>query len=158
MTYGVMTMNFKDLNLKNSYKSCGEENFADSFINPALKCAKLYQRSVGFFSSTVFTPIINGIVTLSRNGGNIQLVASPRLNSEDMQAIELGYKTREEIMNNAFSRDFMESMEALEEVHLQLLTQLIAKGTLDIKIAVTSSNGMYHDKLGILEGKPAAFK
>lgn len=144
-------MGFRDLEIKKSYISCGEENIAKSFLVPALKQTKLYQRSVGFFSSGVFEPIIDGIVTLARNDGRIQLVASPHLNEEDVNAINLGYLKREEIITNAFSRDFIAEIDALDDSKLKLLAALIAKGTLDIKIAVTETAGIYHDKLGILE-------
>lgn len=144
-------MSFKDLNIKLSYISCGEENIADAFLIPALKQAKKYQRSVGFFSSGVFGPIIDGIVGLSRNGGTIEIIASPKLNEEDMEAISLGYQHRTQIIENAFSRDFVSEIESLDDAKLQLLATLIANGTLDIKIAVTETDGIYHDKFGILE-------
>lgn len=80
-------MGLKDLDIKKSYISCGDENIAKSFLVPALKHTKLYQRSVGFFSSSVFEPILDGVVALARNGGNIQLIASPRLNEEDAESI-----------------------------------------------------------------------
>lgn len=144
-------MSLKDLDIKLSYISCGEENIAKSFLVPALKHTKCYRRSVGFFSSGVFGPIIDGIVSLSRNGGKIELIASPQLSDEDINAINLGYQKREEIIESAFSRDFMKELDALDDAKLQLLVALIANGTLDIKIAVTESNGIYHDKLGILE-------
>lgn len=144
-------MGFRDLDIKKSYISCGEENIAKAFLVPALKQTALYQRSVGFFSSSVFEPIIDGIVALSRNDGRIQLVASPQLSEDDINAINLGYQKREEIITNAFSRDFMAGIDALDDAKLKLLAALIAKGTLDIKIAVTQSLGIYHDKLGILE-------
>ena len=144
-------MSFRDLDIKLSYISCGEENIAKSFLVPTLKCAKRYRRSVGFFSSGVFGPIIDGIVALSRNGGKIELIASPQLTDEDINAINLGYQKREEIINNSFSRDFLREAEELDDEKLQLLVALIANGTLDIKIAVTESTGIYHDKLGILE-------
>lgn len=144
-------MSLKNLDIKLSYISCGEENIAKSFLVPALKHTKRYRRSVGFFSSGVFGPIIDGIVALSRNGGKIELIASPQLSDEDIKAIDLGYQKREEIINAAFSRDFMKELDALDDAKLQLLVALIANGTLDIKIAVTESNGIYHDKLGILE-------
>ena len=67
-------MSFKDLDIKLSYISCGEENIAKSFLNPTLKQAKSYKRSVGFFSSGVFGPIIDGIVALARNGGKLNLL------------------------------------------------------------------------------------
>ena len=81
-------MSFKDLDIKLSYISYGESGIAKSFLVPALKKAKTYQRSVGFFSSGVFAPIIDGIVALSRNGGKIQLIASPKLSEEDKDVFE----------------------------------------------------------------------
>lgn len=144
-------MSYKDLDIKLSYISCGESNIAESFLVPVLKHTKLYRRSVGFFSSGVFGAIIDGIVALSRNNGKIQLIASPRLQEEDIIAINLGYQKRDEIIKNAFSRDFFKEMEQFDDIRLQLLVALIANETLDIKIAVTESIGIYHDKFGILE-------
>jgi len=144
-------MGLKDLDIKKSYISCGDENIAKSFLVPALRHTKLYQRSVGFFSSSVFEPILDGVVALARNGGRIQLIASPRLNEEDIQAITLGYEKRDAIIQNAFTRDFIAEVEGFDEIRLQVLIDLIAKGTLDIRIAVTDTVGIYHDKLGILE-------
>ncbi len=144
-------MSFSDLDIKLSYISCGEENIAQSFLLPALKQAKRYQRSVGYFSSSVFAPVLDGIVALSRRGGKIELVASPQLNEEDIKAIHLGYEKREETVASAFTRDFVAAMEELDDDRLRLLAALIANGTLDIKIAIANTAGMYHDKLGILE-------
>ena len=144
-------MNFKDLEIHRSYISYGQDNIASSFLVPALKCTIKYQRSVGFFSSGVFGPIIDGIVGLSRNGGKIELIASPNLSEDDIKAISLGYKEREQIIENVFSRDFVTELEKLDDAKLKLLASLIANSTLDIKIAVTDKAGIYHDKLGILE-------
>lgn len=144
-------MSFKDLDIKISYASYGSDNIVDSFLVPALKQTKTYRRSVGFFSSGVFGPIIDGIVALSRNRGKIQLIASPQLSEDDVNAINIGYKKREEIISSAFDRDFITAIEELDDAKLQLLAALIANDTLDIKIAVTNGAGMYHDKLGILD-------
>lgn len=144
-------MSFKELNLKKSYISCGEENIASAFLNPALKYAKNYKRSVGFFSSGVFEPLIEGITAIARNKGTIQLIASPHLSEDDIDAINKGYELREKILEDAFSKDFVEEVDKLDDIRLKLLIDLIAKGILDIKIAITETSGMYHDKLGILE-------
>ena len=144
-------MSFRDLDIKLSYISYGEEGIAKSFLVPALKETKTYQRSVGFFSSGVFAPIIDGIVALSRNRGKIQLIASPKLSEEDIQAIQIGYQKRQEIISSAFTKDFVASVDELDDMKLNLLATLIANGTMDIKIAVTDAAGFYHDKLGILE-------
>lgn len=144
-------MSFRELDLKRSYISYGGDNIAQAFLTPALMHTKLYRRSVGFFSSNVITSIIDGIVALARNDGKIQLIASPNLSAEDVNAINLGYQMREEIVKKAFEHEFTTALEELDDSALQLLATLIADGILDIKIAVTSNSGIYHDKLGILE-------
>ena len=144
-------MTYQELEIKRSYVSMGQENIAKSFLTPALKCTKSYKRSVGFFSSSVLQPIVDGIVALARNNGQIQLIASPNLTEDDIQAISTGYAAREKVINASFTRDFMKEIEVFDDAKLQLLATLIARGTLDIKIAVTDTLGIYHDKLGILE-------
>ena len=144
-------MTYHELEIKRSYVSVGQENIAKSFLTPALKCTKSYKRSVGFFSSSVLQPIVDGIVALARNNGQIQLIASPNLTEDDIQAISTGYAAREKVINASFTRDFMKEIEVFDDAKLQLLATLIARGTLDIKIAVTDTLGIYHDKLGILE-------
>lgn len=153
-------MNYKDIDIKRSYISCGEDGIADALIVPALKCTNHYYRSVGYFSSGVFDTIMDGIPTFVRNGGDIKMIASPKLNNEDIEAINLGYEEKERIIGNAFSREFLEEVENFDDSRLALLAELIARGILDIKIAVTNTLGDYHDKLGILEdfeGNKVAF-
>lgn len=144
-------MTFKELNIQRSYISFGDDNIAKSFLVPALKCTKVYKRSVGFFSSGVFKPIMDGIVGLVRNQGKIQLIASPNLSKEDIEAINAGYEQREKIIESAFTRTFTQEIETFDDEKLKLLVELIARDILDIKIAVTDTIGEYHDKLGILE-------
>jgi len=148
---GDERMNYKDMDIKRSYISCGEDGIADALIVPALKCTNHYCRSVGYFSSGVFDTIMDGIPTFVRNGGDIKMIASPKLNDEDIEAINLGYEEKERIIGNAFSRGFLEEVENFDDSRLALLAELIARGVLDIKIAVTNTLGDYHDKLGILE-------
>lgn len=153
-------MNYKDMDIKRSYISCGEDGIADALIIPALKCTNHYCRSVGYFSSGVFETIMDGIPTFVRNGGDIKMIASPKLNDEDIDAINLGYEEKERIIGNAFSRGFLEEVENFNDSRLALLAELIARGVLDIRIAVTNTLGDYHDKLGILEdfeGNKVAF-
>ncbi len=88
------------------------------------------------------------------------MIASPKLNDEDIDAINLGYEEKERIIGNAFSREFLEEVENFNDSRLALLAELIARGVLDIRIAVTKTLGDYHDKLGILEdfdGNKVAF-
>lgn len=144
-------MDYKHMDIKYSYTSKSDVNIADSFLIPALKCTSIYKRSVGFFCSSVLNSIMDGIITLARNGGRIRLIASPQLSEEDIQAINLGYEHKDSLISAAFTRDFVKEIEQLNDIRLQMLYDLIRKGILDIKIAVTEDIGIYHDKLGILK-------
>ena len=144
-------MTFKELDIAHSYISQGDNNIADSFLNPVLKCAKEYKRSVGFFSSGVLDTIMDGMIALVRNGGKVKLIASPKLSEADADAIKLGYEERRKKIEDIFSRDFAEEVSKLIDKHLQVLYDLIRKEILDIKIAITDGCGIYHDKLGILK-------
>ena len=142
-------MSIKDITIKRNYINQGPDNFADSFLVPALKESVLYQRSVGYFSSGVFKSILKGVQGLASNGGQIHLVASPQLNEEDIAAMKAGYDQRE-VIDRAASRDLIASFEHLDSMQLKMLAELIAIDVLNVKIAVAKSWGEYHDKLGIL--------
>lgn len=144
-------MDFTELEIKRSYISRGGNSISNAFLVPALKCANAYMRSVGYFSSNALIKIMDGIVSLSRRNGQIRLVASPQLSQEDIDAISLGYQQREELIRGAFDRTFLEEIKKIDDANLQTLATLIARGILDIKIAVTDGVGEYHDKLGLLE-------
>lgn len=144
-------MNFRDIDIKHSYISKGDDNIIDSFLNPVLSYTKEYKRSVGFFSSGVFTAIMPGIMHLARNQGHIKLIASPQLSEEDTVAISLGYEQRQKYIIDSFNEEFERELQELDDDKLCLLCDLIRKNILDIKIAVTDKGGIYHDKLGILE-------
>ena len=112
-------MTFKDLNLKTSYISSGDESIVISLIAPALKICKLYQRSVAFFSSSVFRLLIDSLPDFISNNGKIQLVISPTLSKEDVEAIELGYKTKEQIVKGQVDLDFSSEICSFEDDELK---------------------------------------
>ena len=79
-------MSLLDVNLKQEYRS-PRDNIVNDFYIPLLKEANLYKRSVGFFSSSSLLEISYGITHLINNNGKIQLIASPHLSDEDIEAI-----------------------------------------------------------------------
>lgn len=83
-------MSLLDVNLKQEYRS-PRDNIVNDFYIPLLKEANLYKRSVGFFSSSSLLEISYGITHLINNNGKIQLIASPHLSEEDIEAINNGY-------------------------------------------------------------------
>ena len=145
-------MSFKDLKLLKHYKTY-KNNIVKEFYNPVLKNAVLYQRSVGFFSSTALIELTKGISGLVRNKGKIQFIVSPYLSPEDIEAIEKGYEKRK-VIEGALLREFKEPENYFQEERLNLLAHLIEEGTLELKVAFTPPNkntGMYHEKVGIIE-------
>lgn len=145
-------MGLRDISLNHSYISYGSNNIVTSLVAPALLESKIYKRSVGFFSSSVFSKLTQQIVTfVSRNGGSIKLICGVQLSAEDKKAIESGYKQRKQLTEDSFSTCFSDEAEKLSDKNLQVLEELIAKGFMDIKIAITKGAGIYHDKLGIFE-------
>ncbi len=144
-------MDFKDLDIKHSYISYGEENIISSLVAPSLRYAKSYKRSVGFFSSSVFNVLADQIISLVRNQGKIKMICGPQLSEEDGEAISVGYKYKQDVIEKIFSEKFEDELDKLSEKNLRLLAELIAKGYMEIKLAITKGVGIYHDKLGILE-------
>jgi superfamily II DNA or RNA helicase len=147
-------MNFKDLEVKQEYRS-PSDNVVKQFYIPVLQYATSYKRSVGFFSSTSLEEISKGICDLAKKGGTIDLVASPHLSQEDMNAIQTGYDNRVKIIENTLLRSLREPLNnQFSAGRLNLLANLIEQGILNIKIAFTENGsliGMYHEKLGLIE-------
>lgn len=145
-------MSLQDVELKNEYRSL-IDNVAKDFYIPLLKEAVSYKRAVGFFSSSALVEISKGIMNLVNNGGSFQLIASPYLSDDDVDAIRKGYELREKVIENALLRELKDVKPGLEEDRLNLLAALIADGILDIRIAITEQDGgigMYHEKMGII--------
>lgn len=148
-------MSLLDVNLKQEYRS-PRDNIVNDFYIPLLKESILYKRSVGFFSSSSLLEISYGISNLINNDGKIQLIASPNLSEEDIEAINKGYELRENIIERVLLQYITEPQNYFEEERLNLLATLIAQERLDIKIAFSLKNnklGLYHEKLGLMYDK-----
>lgn len=150
-------------NVKTEYRSL-IDNVVQDFYVPLLHDAVSYKRAVGFFSSTSLIEISKGIAEMARHGGKIQIVASPYLSEEDIDAIKKGYADRDEIIETALLNQLSdENTDYYSMERLNLLANLIANGILDIRIAYTEGKngiGMYHEKMGLIEdanGNKVAF-
>ena len=154
-------MAFTDLNLLKHYKTY-KHNIVKEFYTPVLQESVLYQRSVGFFSSTALIELTKGIAGIVKNGGKIQFIVSPYLSEEDVEAIQKGYE-KKKIIEQALLREYKEPENYFQEERLNLLSHLIENGNLEIKVAFTPPNkstGMYHEKVGIVtdvEGNKIVF-
>lgn len=111
-------MSFRDIELKPEYRS-RLDNVIRDFYNPVLKQAVTYKRAVGFFSSSALLSLTAGICGLVENGGSIQMIASPRLLPEDIEAINDGIRRRDEVIKEALLRELREPKGKFEEARLK---------------------------------------
>lgn len=147
-------MGFKDHKVKSEYRSL-IDNVVQDFYIPLLRESVSYKRAVGFFSSSSLVEISKGIAEMASEGGKIQIVASPYLSDEDIEAIKEGYDNRNQIIERALLAQIVEEpTDYYSMERLNLLAALIADGIMDIQIAYTEDHegiGMYHEKMGIIE-------
>ena len=150
-----------ELGLKTDYRT-GRDDPVDDFYEPCLRASNRYSRAVGYFRSSIFIITGESVIDFVKNGGKIRLVCSPELTISDIQAIEQGQKSQQEIslekLNNEIDQMISESK---ENYSVNVLATLIRVGALDMKIAIRESGrGIYHEKLGVFqdeEGNSVSF-
>ena len=147
-----MLLNKLKLNI--SYSS-DNRNIVRDFYVPCMMRSRLYKRAVGYFTSHGLSVAAQGVAHLLENGGKIQLVASPHLTNEDIEAIASGYKRREEVLFDIVFKTFNEIEDELMKERLNALAWLIATEALDVRLALRIGNdrrlkkGIFHEKMGI---------
>ncbi|MCU0534865.1 MAG: DEAD/DEAH box helicase family protein [Hydrococcus sp. Prado102] len=144
-------MNLNELDIQEDYRS-DRDNLIDDFYIPCLGRTTIYSRAVGFFSSSSLIAVSKGLAALIQSGGKMRLVASPCLSREDINAIEMGLKRREEVITSAILRELDREFERVHQDRLACLAWLLSQGILEIKLAISQNlhvEGLYHEKFGI---------
>ena len=148
-------MSFRDLNIQIRYRS-EIHNFPRDFLIPVLMQTQVYKRGTGYFSTSSLIHLSIGLFEMAKNGGKIQVVCSPNLDKKDIEAIDYGYKNRDEVITGALLREIQEPVSYFEEERLNLIATLISNGNLDIKIAFLEDEDgfrLYHEKIAIFIDK-----
>jgi DNA phosphorothioation system restriction enzyme len=143
--------------LKTEYRSDSDDLVQDFYV-PCLCRSTLYQRAVGFFTSRGLEVASQGLSTLIKNGGRMELIASPVLAAEDVDAIEKGYRDRADVVTSSLARTLECELSEYTTDRIAMLAFLIASGKLEIRIALASKSasrphGIYHEKLGLFHGE-----
>ncbi|MGF1571079.1 MAG: DEAD/DEAH box helicase family protein [Nodosilinea sp.] len=155
-------MSLKDLTIQDEYRS-SECNIVKDFYIPCLEQATVYNRAVGYFSSSSMACVAQGLTAFVRSGGQMRLITSPQLSEEDVQAIEQGLKNREQTIEAALLRELEAELPQVIQDRLAVLAWLLSNGLLEIKLAIPKTlrqRGIYHEKLGVFvdrEGHMVAF-
>ncbi|MEA5078552.1 MAG: DEAD/DEAH box helicase family protein [Anaerolineaceae bacterium] len=155
-------MNLQSIKINQSYES-GTDDLVDDFYNPVLQVTKQYDRLAGFFSSSSLAIAARGISGLIKNGGSIRLIASPKLNKEDVEVISQAKINPTSIIEKKLNAELEYLENEFVKDHLGALGWLIESGKLEIRVAIIKGNentlltedeiiskGIFHQKVGVL--------
>ncbi len=149
----------QDHQWKPTYNSDDLKLVSDFYV-PALRCASRYDRATGYFSARALTLAARGVEGLVRNTGTMRLLVGCTLDEAEVQAIEKGESLKNAIESKLRAMPIL-TVDAEESEALELISWMIAKGYLHVKVAVPCdknkkpcpSDGIFHDKSGIIEDK-----
>ena len=128
------------------------------FFVPVLQRATFHQRATGYFSGGVLALAARGLDALIERGGRMQLLVGCTLNEEEVEQIKKGYHIRE-LANNEWGRKLtLPDDNPWARKQLGYLAWMIARGHLDVRLAVPLDEhgemraglGLYHAKAGII--------
>ena len=147
------------LDLKVSRKYSSENNnIIEEFYLPVLSSSKSYRRAVGYFTSGILVAYIKSIKNLYLNNGNMKLIISPIVASEDLFAIakynEIEPELDEQLRSNFYQKleSMLNSNNQEEMISAELFFILIVSGLLEVKIATPKKGtGIFHEKIGIFD-------
>ena len=143
-------MRLSELSIKEEYFT-GEVDLIDAFYRPCLSLSNRYDRSVGFFRSSIFLLVGPDLIAFAKQGGKVRLISSPCLTEDDISAITEGYSLKEEAATAALERDIEELIKSKPTIkNTEALATLISLGVIDVKLVFfPEAEGEYHTKLGI---------
>lgn len=135
-------------------------NLVTLFYVPALEDAVRYERLTGYFNSKALFLASRGIEGLIRNGGRMRLIIGCTLEQPEIDAIEKGETLRNAVDQRLASVPLSPPNQD-EHDALELIAWMIAKGILEVQIAVPCdlnrkpipADGIFHEKAGIIEDK-----
>jgi hypothetical protein len=133
-------MSLKNIDLKQSYESV-EDDLVKDFYEPVLNEAVNYDRIAGFFTSSSFAVSAKGIYNLIQNNGTMRLLVSPRLSKGDIEALEKSENFSEDVLVNNINKEFFLEEKEVIKYHHKLLTWLLKKGYLEMKIVLIKEKG-----------------
>lgn len=135
------------VSLETSYSS-GSADLVRDFYVPCLNAAITYDRSAGYFRSSVFHVVGLAFADFALRSGKMRLICSASLEPEDRAVIE-GAETAS--LERSITRDIREVLLRPENMAVtELLGTLLSIGALSIKIAYRPhQTGIFHSKVGI---------
>lgn len=141
-----MSMLRDELDSSRSIFILPKDNVAAEVISPAIAVSHGVSIMMGFFSSASFAEIAPGLAQFLRNSDQtLKLVVSPYINERDQEALRDGALNPEKLADRFFE-ELLPNADELASHTLSCLAWLIAKGRLQLKIAVMR-DALFHPKV-----------
>lgn len=144
----------RKLDLKLSYRS-SRDNLVKDFFQPCLEKSSLYRRAAGYFTSAGLSLAARGIAGLASRSGEMRLVASPYLDSDDVIALQRACDNPESILKAIACKNLQDIEDTIISDRLNALAWLAASGLLNVKLAIRVNSkgevvrGIFHEKIGL---------
>ena len=142
---------FQKLNIEEEYDSDLGNDVLNEFHIPVMKNSVQLHRTGGYFTAAVFKLLKDGLwEMIRRDNCDIKLIVNVHLKKKDYEAMLKGYKqqTTDEISENILN-DIELFNTQLEKDHLGILSYLITKNKLKIKVGIVikdDTQGILHKK------------
>tara|TARA_R110002049_G_scaffold286969_1_gene468886 strand:- start:313 stop:3540 length:3228 start_codon:yes stop_codon:yes gene_type:complete len=135
----------------------------DQFYVHALSCAQRYDRTTGYFTAAALSVAARGIEGLVLNNGRMRLIVGCTLDEPEVHAIEQGQSLRDTVEAKLLTMP-LAGKSPREQEALELLAWMVARGYLEVKVAVScdgnrcpvASQAIFHEKAGVIEDKTGA--
>jgi superfamily II DNA or RNA helicase len=142
--------NLSQIDLKISYQTDVDDPINEFYL-PCLNNSIEFFRAVGYFRSSIFLITGESIIDFVKRGGKINLICSPELTQQDMDAIASGKASVESLTDEYIECDIESLLEQSEENYaIKVLATLIKVKALEVKVAFKElGSGIYHAKTGV---------
>jgi superfamily II DNA or RNA helicase len=146
-----------ELTLQVAYHK-GRDDIAGDFYLPCMDRAVRYDRAVGYFRSTAFLIAWPALKRFVERAGTMRILCSQVLANEDVDALEQGYAAQADERLGTRLREEVAALlrDPVLRAPAAVLAGLVAKGTLQLQIAILRESDMkrskgriFHDKLGL---------
>jgi hypothetical protein len=132
----------------------------EQFYLMALASTQNYDRTTGYFSATALAIAARGIEGLVLNAGRMRMVMGCTLGQPEVDAIAQGQSLKDTVAGVLLATPLVTTGQS-EQQALELLAWMVARGFLEIKVAVpcdehrnpVASRAIFHEKAGVMTDK-----
>ena len=126
--------------------------FSEDVLIPAFRLSQKADCMMGFFSSEALSALAPGLATyINYSRYSFRLIVSPFLRHNDLEAIEKGFRTPDEIVEDIFE-PLIITDDLIQRHTLKCLSYLLKVGRIEMKFALMK-NALFHPKVWLFENQ-----